>query len=269
MPLKDIEQTFSEALEEDNYRGDTYGEYHPSTITGCPLKGFLDKMTESETKLNNWMFQGSAVHYYIQEKPNLLTKALEDAGYHPLDTEYEVRTIHDISEDVRLTGTCDILTHGENGTSILDIKYSSVRPETHQGRLMKYMSQVNTYAYMFGADEYGLLLLYSRANENASGNKPKSIPESVLVIPEEPDKENWEITKSKALMIHQALEEYGYDDGLRWDNEELEISDDDFWDGVMNIISSEHCPSYDRECRYCDHQDYCPVYNSGLSGMGK
>lgn len=266
MALKDLEETLADALRRDNYREKEHGYYHPSTITGCPLKGFLDKMTETSTELNNYMFQGSAVHFYLQNNQNLLTKALGDAGYHPLDTKYEVNTIYDMGGGVRLTGTCDVLANGDDGVAIVDIKYSSVRPETHQGRLFQYMSQVNTYAHMFGADEYGLLLLYSYANDNQSGNKPQNIPDSVLLLPGEPNEDNWNLTKSKARQVHLALEEFGFADGDRWDDSNIP---DEWWDKILAIIDRGACPSYEKECDYCDHSEVCPVLNSGLKGMGR
>lgn len=267
MPIEDLEETFGDALREDSNREFTHGEYHPSTVTGCPLKGFLNKMTEDETPLNNYLFQGSAVHYYVQERSELLTKALSESGFHPLDVQYEVSNVTNIGDGIDLVGTCDVLAQGDDGLNILDIKYSSVRPSTHKGRLYKYMSQVNTYSYMFNADRYGLLLIYSRANDRASGNKPKTIPDSIAVIPGTPDRENWDLVKSKASSIHTALEEFGYTNGVRWEKSELETKMDEFWKEIMEIIDKSSCPSYDKECNYCDYKDCCPVNNGKLGGL--
>jgi len=266
MALKDLEDTLANTLRENSRRESEYGYYHPSTISGCPLKGFLDKMTETSTELNNYMFQGSAVHFYLQENPELLTQALYDAGFHPLDTRYEVHTIYEMEDGIHLTGTCDALANGDNGVAIVDIKYSSVRPETHQGRLFQYMSQTNTYSHMFGADEYGLLLLYSYANDNQSGNKPQNIPDSILLLPGEPNEDNWEMVKSKARQIHYALGEFGFPDGERWEDSYIP---DEWWDKILGIIDRGNCPAYEKECNYCDHSDHCPVFNSGLKGMGR
>lgn len=269
MALEDVEDTLAEALRADNYREFVYGRYHPSTITGCPLKGFLNKMVDSETRLNNYLFQGSAVHFYLQKKPSLLNKALREAGYHPLDIDYEVHKLHEIEDGITLTGTCDILAGGNGSTDIIDIKYSSVRPETHKGRIFQYMSQVNTYAHMFGADRYGLLLIYSYANDRAKGGKPTNIPDSLTMLEGEKNQDNWEITRNKARQIHTALGEAGYPDGERWTTEGLADRPDSFWDDVRELINLDHAPSYEKECDYCDHSDYCPVYNSGLKGMGR
>lgn len=272
MALKDLEDTLADTLRRDSYRDLDHGLYHPSTITGCPLKGFLDRMTENHTELNNYMFQGSAVHYYLQNKPSLLTSALHDAGFHPLGISYEEHTYYDIGDNVTFTGTCDAIAEGPDGTAIVDIKYSSVRPETHQGRLYQYMSQTNTYAHMFGADEYGLLLIYAYANDNASGNKPKNIPDSILLLPGNKSEDNWNITKAKARQVHSALDNFGYGNDMRWEKSELEAKILDFWEKVMEFIDKDQCPSYEKECDYCDHSEYCPVNQGefgGLRGLGQ
>lgn len=263
MSLKAIEDTLSNAIEYNSSRDHPYGEYHSSEISGCPLKTFLDKMVELEQQLNRWLFNGSAVHYYLQNNPNLLDRALSDAGFHPLDTDYEVETHHHLSEDVWLSGRCDIMTHQGGKRSIIDIKYSSIPPHSGHGRIYKYMSQVNTYAHMFNADEYGLLMINSKSNH---------IPDDIVMLTGEPNEDNWELNKQKAFSIHHALEEYGYPDGTRWEQSDLEERMDSFWEEVMELIDKDNCPSYEKECQYCDHSSYCPVKQGklgGLRGLGK
>lgn len=252
-----IEESLGNVLEENGIREDKFGYYHPSEVSGCPLSTFLDYMTESETILNKWLFQGSAVHYYLQET-GLLDKALHKAGYHTLDTKYEVPTNYDLGDGAKITGTCDILTHDGDDTIILDIKYSSVKPSTGTGRVYKYLSQVNTYAHMFGADEYGLLLINNRAD---------NIPEEINVVEGTPSEDNWELVKLKARAVHRALNRYGYPDGERWSTKQLKNAGVDTWKDIMEDIPEEHSPSYDGECRYCDHKDYCPVENGKLGGL--
>lgn len=267
-----LEESLGDVLQESGVREFVLGEYHPSTLSGCPLKSVLDLMVGKETKLNAWLFQGSAVHYYLQEHPSpngfdgLITEALHEAGYHSFDNEYEVSVSQSISDDVIITGTCDILTVDENGNrTIFDIKYSSVKPSTHKGRMMKYLSQVNMYSHMFDADRHGLILVNNKAGKSRSDDE--SIPEGVRVIGGEPQEDNWEIQKEKALAIHNVLKESGYEsDGTRWTKAMLEDADLDFWKDLMGKIQADHCPSYDKECRYCDHKEYCPVEQGKLGG---
>jgi len=228
-------------------------------------------MPDHNFELNCWLFQGSAVHYYLQEHPSeggfdgLMTEALHKSGYHSLDIDYEVSTTHRIEDDLVITGTCDILCHGEDGRrSIFDIKYSSVHPSTHKGRLFKYLSQVNTYSHMFGADEHGLILVNNRAGKGNS--PPHSIPEGITVIDGEPQEDNWEMMKDKARAIHNVLKEYGYEGGERWSTAMLEDADVDFWEELFNYLSVDNCPSYDKECKYCGHKDYCPIQSGDVGG---
>lgn len=257
-----IEESLGNVLREDNHRPKKLGEYHPSQVTGCPLKTFLDWMTENHSGLNHWLFSGSAVHFYLQEKSNLLSEALKRAGYHPLDTKYEVRNRTNIGGGVNIVGTCDILTHDGEDTIILDIKYSSVKPSSGRGRMWSYLSQVNTYSYMFGADEYGLLLIYNRAD---------SIPDEINVVSNSPSEDNWELVKEKARSIDDTLYDFGYQDGRRFKSDNMSATDD-IWTDVLSNIDKTHCPSYKQECKYCDHKEYCPVKQGkvgGLKGMGK
>ena len=258
----EIAEELSNAIEEHGNRGKTFGQYHPSTISGCPLKAFLNWITDNETQYNRWLFQGSAVHFFLQEHPDLLQKALNDAGYHPLDTDYEVHKLHSINEYVTITGTCDILTHTEDERAVIDIKYSSIPPTSNHGRLYKYASQVNTYANMFNADEWGLLMINSKSDH---------IPDDIVMIDQETDDENFEKVKEKATGVHQALSHFGYPKGERFAPSELDAKMQDVWDTVFNFISQKDCPSYEKECQYCDHKQYCPVKQGevgGLRGLG-
>jgi len=263
MEDKKIEDALAERLRENNHRESHHGKYHPSTISGCPLKALLDRMTDKETILNRWLFQGSAVHYYLQEKPGLLRDALHDAGYHSLETDFEVPTIYPVEEGIFITGTCDILTHGHGKRSVIDIKYSSIPPSSGHGRIWKYASQVNTYANMFDCDEWGLMMINSKSD---------NIPEDITMISQEADEENFELIQDKARNIHSALSRAGWQDGERWDPTELDAKMDETWEMVFDFISTQNCPSYDQECKYCDHKEYCPVKQGetgGLVGMGK
>lgn len=266
MNKEGLEESLAETLRESGIRGRVLGEYHPSTISGCALKATLDAMVDKETGLNKWLFQGSAVHYYMQNHPSpegydgIITEALHDAGYHTLDTEYEVGTRHRISDNVVITGTCDIITADQDDNrTIFDLKYSSVKPSRNKDRLMKYLTQVNCYSNMFGADKHGLILIDNREKE--------SIPDNgITVIGGEPQEDNWEIQKEKAKSIDKVLRDAGYEGGERWSKEMLESADVEFWEEIMDVINSDHCPSYEKECRYCDHEDYCPVVNGKTGG---
>lgn len=271
MGVEELSDELGDVLRETGVRQFKLGEYHPSTISGCPLKSVLNTMTGDETVLNCWLFQGSAVHYYLQEHPSpvgydgIITEALHNSGFHSIDNEYEVPTKVDLGDGVTITGTCDILTQDEDGNRwIFDIKYSSVKPSTHKGRLMKYLSQVNCYSHMFDADRHGLILINNKAGKNHSDDD--SIPEGVRVVDGEPQEDNWEIHKEKARAIHKVLVENGYEGGTRWTTDMLESADLDFWKSIMDIVDSNHCPSYSKECRYCDHEDYCPVAQGKLGG---
>lgn len=264
MSIKDLENTLGQAILDNSRRKghDEFGEYGPSQISGCPLKTFLDEMTDTEVPINRWVFGGSAVHYYLQKHPGLLPKAIEDAGFHLLDTHFEVETHYTLSDDIWISGRCDVLTHDGDQRVIIDLKYSSIPPHSGHGRIYKYLSQLNAYANMFDANEMGLLMVNSKSDH---------IPSDIGVITGEPDENNWDILKSKARMVHRTLEEYEYDEGNRWTNDSLADKIDDFWEHIMSIIDKEHCPSYEKECQYCDHKSYCPVYQGktgGLKGMG-
>lgn len=269
-----LEQELGDTLRETGIRDFVYGEYHPSEITGCPLKEVLNKMTDKKTKLNAWLFQGSAVHYYLQEHPSpngmegIVTEALYDVGCHPMYTSYEVTKRYPLGNGACITGTCDILTSDGEDRIILDLKYSSVSPSTHKGRVLKYLSQVNCYSSMFDADQHGLVLINHKAGKR--GNAPETIPDGITVVTGDPQEENWELVKQKARTMHKVLGIFGYDKGKRWDAKMLEEADLDFWEELFEFLSVDNCPSYDKECRYCDHKDYCPVENGDIgSGLNK
>lgn len=257
-----LEEEIVDVLVENGYREDDHGYYHPSEVTGCPLKVFLNKMTDHETILNSWLFQGSAVHYYLQNAVSpegfhgIITEALHKSGYHAMHSEYEVHTKKDLGDGITLTGTCDILCQEGDTTTIFDIKYSSLKPQYGHGRVFQYFSQANTYAYMFGADEYGLILINS---------KSQKLAEDVYVLDGEPSDDNWQLVKQKAKAIHSALEDRGYDEGVVWPVPELEQRDVPWWEELLEYFSRDSIPAYEEECQYCDHSDYCPVKQGKLS----
>lgn len=257
MKSQELAGTLRNVLDEDSHRPHVDGKYHPSTITGCPLKAHLDRMAGSETTLNSWLFQGSAVHYYLEET-GLMTEALRRAGYSPVYTSYEVHREYKINDDVTITGTCDILTRDGEDEVILDIKYSSLPVDSGHGRIYKYFSQANTYAHMFGADEYGLIMINS---------KSRNLLDDIHVLDGEMSEENWEIVKQKAINIHEALNAAGFHDDVRWAVNELEDAGKDFWKEVVAHFDKSQIPSYDQECKYCDHAEYCPVEQGKLGGV--
>ena len=259
MDTQKIEDSLKETLARDNNREYYHGEYHPSQVTGCPLKVVLNRMTNHDTVLNSWLFQGSAVHYYLQEK-GLMDEALHEAGYHLLDTEYEVTNYKKVDEGIWITGTCDIVCHDGDGLTIFDIKYSSLPAESGHPRLYKYFSQVNTYAYMFGADEYGLMMINSKSQE---------LLDNIAILDGEPNEENWELVKAKTRQIHTSLDDLGYTAGETWMPENLKSKDADFWEEVIDYFSKDQMPAYDGECNYCPHKEYCPIKTGKLnSGLG-
>lgn len=257
--MEKVEDTLAGVLDRNNraYGKHKLGEYHPSQVSGCPLKVFLNWMTDNETVLNCWLFQGSAVHYYLQES-GIMTEALHDAGYHPLHTSYEVSTQKKIGDGITITGKCDIVCAQDGHTTIFDIKYSSIPPSSGHGRLYKYMSQANTYAHMFGAESYGLIMINS---------KSRDLLNDIVVMPGTMSEDNWEIVKNKAYAIHNSLKRFDWDSGERWSNSRLESAGSSFWRGVMSEFDEKQIPSYEKECQYCDHSDYCPVKNGKLGGV--
>lgn len=257
--MRQLEEHLGDVLQERNeeYGKHVLGEYHPSQVSGCPLRVHLTWMTNHKTVLNSWLFQGSAVHYYLQED-GIMTDALHRAGYHPVHTAYEVASEKRIGDGITITGKCDIVCAKDGETTIFDIKYSSIPPESGHGRIYKYFSQANTYAHMFGADSYGLIMINS---------KSRDLIDDINIMPGEMSEENWEIIKSKAHNIHDALTTAGWDEGIRWDDDELENVGSGFWKEVMDHFEKQRIPSYDKECNHCPHSEYCPVEQGKLGGV--
>lgn len=255
----EIEQNMADVLVEDSFRADENGKYHPSAASGCSLRLLLDKGTGAETTLNSWLFQGSAVHYYLQES-GLMDDMLHRSGYHPVDTKYEVHTEHEIEDGISITGTCDILTTNGENTTIFDIKYSTIKPEYGHGRLMKYFSQLNTYAYMFGADEYALMMIHSKSRDLAG--------DGISVLTGEPQQDNWELIKNKIISVHRKLEALGWEAGETvWSVSQLEDEPDEFWKELLEGMKTDYMPAYDEECKHCDYSTFCPV-KQGKVGKG-
>lgn len=262
MNPRDLEDSLKDTIVDDGKRSSPNHHFHPSQITGCPLKVHLDQMTRNETILNSWLFQGSAVHYYLQES-GLMDQALKDAGYHPATIEYEKNIKYPITDDVWINGTCDILVEDDGSRVIYDIKYSSIPVESGHPRLYKYYSQANTYAQMFGADDYGLIMINSRSQE---------LRQDIHILEGELSDENWDIVTNKALNIRDALQAAGYydeDADVVWQPETLEDVDVGFWEEVVAHFDKQQIPSYDKECKYCDHSEYCPVKQGKLGGINQ
>lgn len=257
-----VEVSLADELQRRNDRPDEVGKYHPSEITGCPLKVVLNKVTGNETILNCWLFQGSAVHYYLQES-GILDNALHEAGYHAIDTQYEVNKEYRINDEVVITGTCDILCNNGDDLTIFDIKYSSVKPSSGRERIYKYFAQVNTYAFMFGADEYALMMINSRSDDLLGAQEGSE--SDINVLPGTPKQDNWDIVQDKAVNIHEALMDSEYEGGAVVQPEEVEI-DSEIMDTIMSQLDEGNIPSYSGECKYCDHKEYCPDYQ-GETGM--
>lgn len=249
MDTDKLEEATLDFLLDDGYRGDTHGEYHPSSISGCSLRVFLDRMVETEQEINSWLFQGTAVHEYL-ESEGRIERILTNGGYENAGVRKEVSTSYDVTDDITIVGTCDILVDDGKLTAIFDIKYSSLKPEYGHGRVMKYLSQANIYSYMFGADEYGLLMIHSSSHDLRDG---------VNVLEGQKSDENWEIVKQKAKNIHTVLEAAGYDDGERWEMGELEAMGESFWEQVFSVLDTDQSPSYDKECKHCPFKDACPM----------
>lgn len=254
--MDQLEDALVETLVENNIRENRYGYYHPSAISGCPLKTHLDWMTDNSATLNSWLFQGSAVHYYL-EKTGLLRDALSKAGYHPVYTNFEVSVTDEVAPGIHITGRADAVTDDEESKTIFDVKYSSLSASYDHGRIYKYMAQVNTYAHLLGADRYALIMINSRSNELAN---------DIGVLEGELSEDNYQVVIEKAKSIHEALDEQGYPEGRRFEPELLE-PDDRAVNRPLDFIERSQCPSYDEECKYCDHKEYCPVYQGEAGGV--
>ena len=251
-------------IAEDRYPPKNKGQFGPSQVSGCPLKVYLDKMTDHEVTMNSWMFAGSAVHYYLQQT-DILQRALHEAGYHWVHTDYEQTTEFEINDDVSLHGSADVVTSDGEDDVIYDIKFSSLPADSGHGRIYKYFSQANTYAHMFDADEYGLIMINS---------KSQNLRDSIVILEGQMSEDNWEIVKQKAVSIFNRLEKSGYYDleendgrGRRFDPDMLAEADQEFWADVVEGFDTKQIPSYDKECQYCPHADYCPIEQGVLGGL--
>lgn len=264
MRHKELQEVAPRIIAEDRYPAKDKGQFGPSQVSGCSLKVFLDEMTGNEVEMNSWMFAGTAVHYYLQET-DILRKALHEAGYHWVNTEYEVTTTHEVGDDVELHGSADVLTSDGEDDVIYDIKFSSLPADSGHGRIYKYFSQANTYAHMFDADGYGLIMINS---------KSQSLEENIVILEGQMSEDNWEIVKQKARNVFNALQKHGYydehdkhDNSHVWTSDVIESKDADFWRDVMESFDEKQIPSYDKECQYCDHSEYCPVKQGKLGGL--
>jgi len=251
-----IESAFVNAISghEGDYHDDVFGEYHPSHVSGCPLGAVIDFMTEKEIPTNNYMWNGKTTHYYLQET-GILKEALHDAGYHWLDTSFEITNRHKVAPGVHLVGRCDAICYdNETETSaIIDIKYTSLKSHYNSGRLYKYATQVNTYCGMFGADEWGLLMLYSKTDDVES-------EDFVDMLTNEFNEDNWANAKQKAKNIHSCLDHFGYDDGERWNVDWLKQQDRGFWEEAMEFFNPDNVPFYDGELKYSDRDEWVMPY---------
>lgn len=261
-----LQQVAPGIIAKDRYPAKSKGQFGPSQISGCSLKVYLEKMTDHEVTMNSWMFAGKAVHYYLQET-GILRRALHEAGYHWVNTEFEQSTEYEINDDVSIHGSADVVASDGEDDVIYDIKFSSLPADSGHGRIYKYFSQVNTYAHMFDADGYGLIMINS---------KSQNLRESIVILEGEMSEDNWEIVKQKARNIFNALESAGYYDlnvndgrGVRFDVEQLADAGTDFWKEVMQHFDKKQIPSYDKECQYCDFADFCPVNQGKLGGVNE
>lgn len=257
MKHEEFQEVGPEIIAENRYPEKEDGRFGPSQVSGCPLKVFLDMMADVEFITSSWTFAGTAVHYYLQES-GILTEALVEAGYHPAFIDYEVTTEYEIQDGVYIHGSCDVLADDGDDKVVYDIKFSSIPADSGHGRVYKYFSQANTYAHMFGADGYGLILINS---------KSKVLEDNIEVMEGEMSEDNWEIVQDKVVNVHNALQKAGYYDGNRFSPEQLTEAGKDFWREIVKDFELSRVPSYDKECQYCEHKEYCPDYNGTLGGL--
>lgn len=255
-PDKSLEESVTDVVTEDNHGGEGFGYYHPSQITGCSLKSYLDWVADIDVTPNSWMFAGTSVHYYM-EKSGRMERALIDAGFDIFGTNLEVSTTKDVGDGVKITGQADVVAHKDGERHIYDLKYSSIPVHSGHGRLYKYLSQVNTYSFMFDADKHGLIVINSKSND---------LTTAVDVVSGEPQQDNWDLTVAKAKRVHAALEASGYEDGFRYTQEELDELSTKEWKDILDYFDRDNIPSYDKECQYCEHSEYCPIKNGNVSG---
>lgn len=261
---EELQEVAPDIIAEDRYPPKDSGQFGPSQVSGCSLKVYLDKMTDHEITMNSWMFAGTAVHHYLQST-DILQRALHEAGYHWVYTKYEESTEHQINDDVALHGSADVVTSDGEDDVIYDIKFSSLPADSGHGRIYKYFSQANTYAHMFDADGYGLIMINS---------KSQNLRDSIVILEGEMSEENWDIVKQKAVNVFNALESAGYYDidindgrGARFDVDKLEEAGNEHWADIMSHFDKAQIPSYDKECQYCPHKEYCPVKQGKLGGL--
>lgn len=259
----DFEHAVAEAIDKDggDYHDYKMGRYHPSHISGCPLGTVIDFMTEDETPVNNHIFNGKTAHYYLQER-NIIDRALHDIGYHYLDTRHEVSNHYNLKEtddDARIVGRCDTISSNGDDKLVIDLKYSSLKPEYNNNRLLKYAAQINAYAHMFDADKWVLLFVYSKADDLTD-------PESINTMVSEPNEDVWQMMLDKAYSIHDALKHFNWDEGNRWEVEELKQKDRDFWEEVMQFFEEEWVPAYDGELKWSDRDEWVMPYMDKWSG---
>lgn len=260
MNAEALEDSLREVLKEDDHKDPEHGLFFPSEITGCPLKVFLNRMVRVEVNINSFLFQGSAVHFYLQQN-GILDEALHNVGYHVLDSQYEVSTVKNIGDEIRIHGSCDILCEEEEATAVFDIKYSALPADSGAGRIYQYYAQANTYSYLFDADEYGLIMIHSRSGDH------EDFMENIAVLPGEKSEDNWNKQKTKTRNIHEALTDAGYNKNNEWEMEWLENQSEEFWRKIIDYFDLDHIPTYDSECNYCPHAEHCPV-NQGVIGSG-
>lgn len=235
---------------EGDYHDRVFGEYHPSALSGCPLGEFLDWMLDKEIPLNNHMFNGKCVHYWLQET-GVLQEALHNAGFHAMDTAFEVGARYEIEPGVNLVGRADVVCNNGDSQMVIDIKYSSLKAHYNSGRLYKYATQVNTYAGMLGADRWGLLLIHSKAD---------NIPESITMLTNEFNEDSWEGVQKRALQVHEALDHAGWPSGNRFDKQELMNVGQGYWEEIMEHFDEEDVPFYDGELKYSDRDEWVMPY---------
>lgn len=233
-----------------DYHDRVFGEYHPSSLSGCPLGTFLDFMTEKQVTQNNYMFSGSAVHYYLQEH-GVLNRALHTIGYHHLSVSHEVSTRHQVTDDVEIIGSCDTIARGNGEKIVIDLKYTSLKPHYKNGRITKYAAQVNTYANMLGADRWCLLFLDRNGDD---------MTDAANIMAGETNGEVWDVITKRARNIHSALDHFGYPEGERWDVEILKNKDVEFWEEVMQFFDEDDVPSYKEELKYSDRDEWVLPY---------
>lgn len=263
----EMQEAARDVITEDRYPPKKDHRYGPSQVSGCPLRKFLSDMMAIDVRTNSYLFQGSAVHFYMQQN-GLLDEIVEQAGYHPGFTEYEVMGEVEVGNNVYIHGSADVITEEkkqdrdhDTDKVVYDMKYSGIPFHSGHGRLFKYLSQAHAYSRIHDADGYGLLMIQSNVGD------PDEFVENIGVVEGVMDDENWELMKQKALNIDNALVKSGYYDDNEWDQEEIADMSASFWEEVIEYFDTTHTPAYEKECKYCEHKEYCPVYQGTLGGL--